>query len=139
MCEREREREREGEGGRVCFTTTAIFIPYHHGRNEAHGAETKIHTIHSLDQHAPYVNSSTRRHTHTHKHTNQPLQPFAPSLVYPAEQSSHLKDPTVLVHVRLLWQPPLLVLHRSTSGTTCAGLCECYPPHTHPLPRTQIY
>ena len=54
---------------------------------------------------------------------HKPLQPVAPSLTYPAGQSSHLKDPTVLSHLRLLSQPPLFVAHSSTSKRT--GLCEC--------------
>ena len=66
------------------------------------------------------LNWNTRTHAHTHTHSQQPVEP---SLAYPAGQSPHLKDPTVLMHVRLLSQPPLLLAHSSTSE--CAGLYVC--------------
>ena len=59
----------------------------------------------------------------TNMRAYKPLQPFAPSLVYPAGQSPHLKDPNVFMHLRLLSQPPLFFAHSSTSKCTC--LCEC--------------
>ena len=52
----------------------------------------------------------------TNMRAHKPLQPFAPSLVYPAGQSPHSKDPTVLVQLRLLSQPPLSFRHSSTSN-----------------------
>ena len=74
--------------------------------------------------------SSSRRTRPIHQftdmkaHTPKPLQPFAPSLAYPAEQSPHVTVPAVfMVHLRLLSQPPLLVRHRSASGSNCTG-CE---------------
>ena len=54
--------------------------------------------------------------------THKPLQPLAPSLSYPAAQLPQDMDPTVFVHVRLLWQPPLLFRHSFTSE--CTVLCE---------------
>ena len=42
-------------------------------------------------------------------------QPLAPSLIHPLEQSSQICPPGVLVHLRLLSQPPFLVRHSSTS------------------------
>jgi hypothetical protein len=39
------------------------------------------------------------------------VQPFGPSLVYPSWQSPHFAEPALLVHVRLLWQPPLSLAH----------------------------
>jgi len=41
------------------------------------------------------------------------LQPFAPSVVKPAEQAPHEATPRVLVHARLASQPPLFALHAS--------------------------
>ena len=38
---------------------------------------------------------------------HKPLHPFAPSLAYPDGQSPHFIDPAVLMHLRLLSQPPL--------------------------------
>ena len=71
----------------------------------------------------PRANTHTHTHTHTRTHarthartrTNKPLQPFAPSLSYPVGQSPHDMDPTVLMHLRLLSQPPLFVAHSFTS------------------------
>ena len=47
--------------------------------------------------------------------SHTPLQPFAPSFVQPAEQSSHFMLPAVFVHLRSLWQPPLFDKHSSRS------------------------
>ena len=47
-----------------------------------------------------------------------PLQPLALSLAYPAGQSPHNMDPSVLVHLRLLSQPPLFFRHPLTSVYT---------------------
>jgi len=52
------------------------------------------------------------------------LQPFAPSLVKPAEQPPHVATPPVLVHARLLSQPPLFVLH----GSAGAGFLQSLAP-----------
>ena len=51
----------------------------------------------------------------TDTRAHKPLQPFAPSLTYPAGQSPHDMDPTVFVQLRLLSQPPLFSRHSSTS------------------------
>merc|ERR1719476_833497 len=48
-------------------------------------------------------------------------------MTYPVEQSPHVVEPTVFVHVRLLSQPPLLVRHSFTSLQPFA------PSLTYPL------
>ena len=79
------------------------------------------------------THARARENTHTHTHTREvgglglgsyqliglstwwhkPVQPFAPSLAYAGGQSPHLKEPPVFMHLRLLSQPPLFVLHTS--------------------------
>ena len=70
----------------------------------------------------------------THTRSHKPLQPFAPSLAYPAGQSPHFMDPAVLMHLRLLSQPPLFFKHSFTSKhKVCVyqsvrayqGVCVC--------------
>ena len=50
---------------------------------------------------------------------HKPVQPFAPELEYADAQSPHFIDPTVLMHLRLLSQPPLFVAHSFTSKRVC--------------------
>ena len=47
---------------------------------------------------------------------HEPLHFVSPSLLQPLGQSPQVRPPAVLVHVRLLSQPPLLVEHSSTSA-----------------------
>jgi len=49
---------------------------------------------------------------------HKPLHPFAPSLAYPDGQSPHFIDPAVLMHLRLLSQPPLFFRHSFTPKNT---------------------
>ena len=45
----------------------------------------------------------------------KPLQPVAPSLVHPVEQSLQTYPPSVFVQLRLAWQPPFPDKHSFTS------------------------
>ena len=52
----------------------------------------------------------------------EPAQPVAPSFVQPDAQSSHVRAPSVFVHVRSLWHPPLFVRHSFTSTQVVASI-----------------
>ena len=63
---------------RVCFrfTTASIYIPYHHGRNQANVTETERRTIisytnrpHTSIHRHEKARARARAHTHTHTHT----------------------------------------------------------------------
>ena len=63
-----------------------------------------------------------------------PVQPILPMFVQPAAQSLHVRLPSVFVHLRSLWHPPLFVAHSFTSENTVA--CIWYQQHTQPCCKT---
>ena len=53
----------------MCFTTTAIFIAYHHEWIQIMLLRLKTRTNHSLDKQASCTSSKTQTHACTHGHT----------------------------------------------------------------------
>ena len=79
--------------------------------------------IQTLTQPSPYSCWHTPLNYATRTHKPPPpcfcsTQPVSPSLTHPESQSVHRNDPGVFKQNRLLWHPPLLVLHSSTSAYT---------------------
>ena len=52
---------------------------------------------------------------------HKPLQSAGPSLAHPAAQSPHVRPPVADSHLRLLWHPPLFVVHPISSKGAGSG------------------